>query len=521
MKNTRTRRLAMAVLAAAVVVPLSGCFTAFIPPKDGDADGGHTSKPQPTTTGTSADEFYAQELDWSSDDCPSGFECATARAPMNWDDPEAGEIELALIRKEAKGDPIGSLLVNPGGPGGSGYDFVAESLDYAVDTELKDNFDIVGFDPRGVGRSTAVTCYDDEQMDEYLYGLPKNTDVGSDEWIDEMTTSATDFGQACLDNTGPMLEFVNTVQSAKDLDLLRAVLGDDELYYLGYSYGTFLGATYAKLFPDKVGRLVLDGALDPSVSNFEVSKTQAVGFEDALSAFLEDCIDNNSECAFTGSVDDARETVIDLLDSVDKSPITGDDGRMLGSSTLLTAIIMPLYSPNSWDYLNQMFADVMKGNSDYAFFFADQYNGRTESGKYKDNQTEAFMAYNCLDYTYDDDPESMAKEAKEIEKAAPVFGKFMTYGDIGCANWPFTDGADREEIHAEGADPIMVVGTTGDPATPYEWAESLAEQLDSGFLVTYEGEGHTAYNKGSQCVNDVVDEYLIKGTVPDDDPQCS
>ncbi|GAB2519140.1 alpha/beta hydrolase [Paramicrobacterium agarici] len=520
MRKNRTRRLAVVAFAAALVMPLSGCFTAFIPPNDGSSSS-PTSKPQPTTTGTTADEFYAQDIEWSTDACPSNFECATVRAPMNWDEPEAGEVELALIRSKAQGDAIGSLLLNPGGPGGSGFDFVKDSLDYAVDADLRENFDIVGFDPRGVGRSTAVKCYEPEQMDEYLYGIPENTDTGSEAWIDEMTESATDFGQACLDNTGPMLEFITTVQAAKDLDLLRAVLGDDELYYLGYSYGTFLGATYAELFPDNVGRLVLDGAIDPSTSNFEVSKAQAKGFEGALSAFLEDCIDNNSDCAFSGSVDSARDTIVDLIASVGESPLKGPDGRMLGSSTLITAIILPLYSPGNWEYLNLMLSDVMKGDAANAFFFADQYNGRKDDGTYADNSTEAFMAYNCRDYTYNADPETMRDQAEEIESVAPVFGPYMGYGDIGCANWPFTDGAERTEIHAPGADPILVVGTTGDPATPYEWAENLAEQLDSGRLVTYEGEGHTAYNKGSQCVNDVVDDYLINGTVPDEDPMCT
>lgn len=520
MRKNRARRLVVVAFAAALVVPLSGCFTAFIPPK-GDQTTSSTPKPQPTTTGTTAEEFYAQDVEWSTDSCPSNFECATVRAPMNWDEPEAGEIELALIRSKAKGDAQGSLLVNPGGPGGSGFDFVKDSLDYAVDTDLKENFDIVGLDPRGVGRSTAVKCYEPAEMDEYLYGLPENTDVGSDAWIDEMATSATEFGQACLDNTGPLLEFITTVQAAKDLDLLREVLGDDTLNYLGYSYGTFLGATYAELFPDKVGRLVLDGAIDPSTSNFEVSKSQAKGFEDALTAFLKNCIDSNSDCAFSGSADDARETIVDLISSVDESPLKGPDGRMLGASTLITAIILPLYSPDSWEYLNVMLKDVMAGDAANAFSFADQYNGREADGSYMDNSTEAFMAYNCRDYTYDDDPSTMEKQADEIDDVAPVFGPYMGYGDIGCANWPFTDGAERSEIHAEGADPVLVVGTTGDPATPYHWAENLAKQLDSGQLVTYEGEGHTAYNKGSQCVNDVVDDYLIDGTVPDKDPQCS
>lgn len=507
------RRIALVAFATALVLPLSGCFTAFIPQDNADS----TSKPSPTTKGTSLEEFYGQKVSW--DDCEDDMECATIRAPMNWDKPEDGDIELSLIRQQATGGKaIGSLLVNPGGPGGSGYNFVKDSIDYAVSEDLQDNYDVVGFDPRGVGRSTPVKCYDAEEMDSYLYDLPKN-ERGTDEWIDEVAQASKEFGEACLENTGEVLEFINTVSAARDLDLMRELLGDKKLNYLGYSYGTFLGATFAELYPDKVGRLVLDGAIDPSASNFEVSKTQSAGFENALKAFLEDCIENNSDCAFSGTADKGLKTIADLLDSVDKSPLKGSDGRMVGSGTLLTAIIYPLYSADAWDYLNTMLVDVMHGDADSALSFADGYNGR-EDGEYLDNSSEAFTAYNCLDYTYDDDPAKMAEQADELKEAAPVMGKFMSYGDIGCANWPFTDGAERKEIHAEGAAPIMVVGTTNDPATPYVWAEALADQLESGFLVTYNGEGHTGYNKGSSCVDGTVDDFFLDGTVPDDDPDC-
>ncbi len=357
-------------------------------------------------------------------------------------------------------------------------------------------------------------------MDEYLYGIARD-ERGSDAWLDEVASSAKNFGDACAENTGEALEFVDTVSAARDLDLLRAVLGDKKLNYLGYSYGTFLGATYAELYPEKTGRLVLDGAIDPSSSNYEVNETQAKGFESALSAYLDDCIGAN-DCPFAGSTDRAMTTIGNLLASVDETPIRNEDGRLLGSSTLLTAIIYPLYSPDpGWSLLSEMLADVMNGNAAYAFSFADAYNGRTEDGSYADNSTEAFSAYNCRDYTYDDDPVRMAAEAAQLADVAPVIGPFFGYGDLGCSNWPYPDGAERDEIHAEGAAPILVVGTTNDPATPYIWAEALADQLESGVLVSYEGEGHTAYNKGSACVNDVVDDYLINGTVPDADPMCS
>ncbi|GAB3616201.1 alpha/beta hydrolase [Okibacterium endophyticum] len=513
----RTRStLAAAAIAAVVALGLSGCFTAFVP-------GGNGATPSATPSPTVEDvaenlkPFYGQELEWT--DCDGGFECTAVTAPMDWENPEAGEIELAVIRQAARGDDrIGSLLTNPGGPGASGYEFVAGSLDFAVDSALQERFDIVGFDPRGVGRSTAVECLEPDEMDEYLYGIVE-PERGSEEWIAEMTEGAIDFGAACLENTGEPLGFIDTVSSARDMDLLRAVLGDAKLNYLGYSYGTFLGATYAELYPEKVGRMVLDGAIDPAASNFDVTKTQAIGFENALEAYLDDCV-SGQECPFDGTVDEAMQVVADLLASVDETPIRNEDGRMLGSSTLLTAIIYPLYSAGSWSALSDMFREVMAGDAQYAFYFADAYNGRDEDGTYADNSTEAFSAYNCLDYTYDDDPAKMAEEAEQLAEEAPVIGRYMSYGDISCASWPFTDGAERDEIHAEGAAPILVIGTTNDPATPYVWAESLAEQLDSGVLVTYEGEGHTAYNKGSTCVNDTVDEYLIEGTVPSSDPEC-
>jgi pimeloyl-ACP methyl ester carboxylesterase len=476
-----------------------------------------TSTPTGEKVGSGLDPFYSQTLNWT--DCGSGLQCTTAKAPLDWANPAAGGIDLALVRHPATGpDRLGSLLVNPGGPGASGYNFVKDSLDYATDAKLQAGYDIVGFDPRGVGRSSAVACYEPAQMDEYLYGITQAS-RGTDAWIAELEKAAADFGAACQKNTGALLGHVDTESAARDLDLLRATLGDTQLNYLGYSYGTFLGATYAELYPDKVGRLVLDGAVDPSTSNFDVTRVQAQGFESALRAYLADCL-AGSKCPFTGSVDDAMGTIRALLDSVDASPIAAEDGRQLGSSSLLTAIIYPLYQAAAWPLLSDMFDSVMHGQAEYAFRLADAYNGRNEDGSYAHNSTEAFSAINCVDYSYNADPASMRKQASEIEKAAPVIGKYMTFGDIGCAHWPYQFTGERGEIHAPGADPILVVGTTNDPATPFVWAQSLAKQLDSGHLVTYKGEGHTAYNKSNSCVNNAVDDYLLKGTVPASDPNC-
>jgi len=509
--SRRATRTALVAIAAITALTLSGCVTWFLPAKSSS-----TSSPVKESVAADLKPFYDQVLTWSG--CASGKQCATAKAPLDWKNPSAGEIELALIRQTAKGTKQGSLLVNPGGPGGSGYDFVKNSVDYATDSALQNSFDVVGFDPRGVGHSTAVKCYDAKQMDDYLYSITPG-ERGSDQWIAANTVAAKDFGAACAKNTGKMLSEVDTVSAARDLDLLRSVLGDKKLNYLGYSYGTYLGAVYADLYPGKTGRLVLDGALDPAASNFDVTKVQAQGFESALRAYLTDCL-KKKDCPFSGTVDEGMQTIASLLAAVEKSPIRNSDGRELGANTLVTAIIYPLYDATAWSYLSDLFSSVKKGDASYAFTLADAYNNRQEDGTYGDNSTEAFMAINCLDYTYDDDPTLMRAQAAELASAAPVIGPYMAYGDIGCGNWPYKSTYERGPIAAKGSAPILVVGTTNDPATPYVWAKNLAGELENGHLLTYKGEGHTAYNKSNSCVNDTVDAFLLKGTLPADGKTC-
>ena len=505
----RARRVGVGAVVIAALVALTGCVPTGVDP----------TKPSTPTVEDVAEDlrpYYSQVLEWEP--CGEGLGCATATAPLDWDDPAAGEIELALVRHVATGEPIGSLLVNPGGPGASGYDFIAESLDYAVGAPLKERFDVVGFDPRGVGRSTPISCVDPEELDEYLYGIVP-AERGTDEWIGLVGEASREFGEACAANTGELIGEVDTVSSARDLDLLRAILGDEKLNYLGYSYGTFLGAMYADLYPEKVGRLVLDGAVDPTSTEAEVVEAQAVGFEKALRAYLADCL-SGSECPFEGSVEDAMDEVGKLLDSLAASPLRGSDGRMVGADTFITAIIFALYSPQLWTYLSDMFESVMFGEADQALLLADTYNGRNPDGTYSDNSAEVFRSVNCLDYTYQSDVAVMREKAAVLAEAAPLIGPYLSYGDIGCINWPVQGGGSRGELDAPGAPPILVIGTTGDPATPYQDAVALAEQLDSGVLVSYEGEGHTAYNKSNACISVAVESYLIDGTVPEKDPRC-
>ncbi|WP_221586363.1 alpha/beta hydrolase [Microbacterium sp. G2-8] len=518
--NSRIRRVATAAVASlAGLALLAGCANPLAPFVGG---AGADEQKAPITDGVPEEllPYYGQILEWGSCDEPltsEPVECATVTAPLDWSAPQSGDIELSISRPaDRPDDPRGSLLVNPGGPGASGVDMLHSSLEYGGFGEpLLDTFDVVGFDPRGVARSTPVTCLDAQGMDAYLYGVPEG-ERGSSEWEKSQEDSAQTFAEACESNTGEELEFITTEQAARDMDLLRALLGDTALDYLGYSYGTYLGATYAELFPDKVGRFVLDGALDPSVSGGEVGRVQVIAFEQSLRAYLQTCLDGSS-CPFRGSVDQAMDEVASLLAALDRRPLAAPDGRELGGDTMMTAVVAALYSEENWPYLTEAFAGALEGDPTPALFLADFYNGR-EQGVYTSNSTEAFNAYNCMDYPTESDAQ-WERDKEILQKEAPVTWKYMMGADV-CEFWPYPPSGEREAIAADGAPPIVVIGTTGDPATPFAWAESLADQLSSGVLVAKEGEGHTAYQTGSSCIDDAVEGYLVEGTVPEDGLAC-
>ncbi|MCU1415491.1 MAG: alpha/beta hydrolase [Microbacteriaceae bacterium] len=476
---------------------------------------------QPTTVA----QYYAQRLHWTS--CSHGLQCTTLQAPLDWGHLSAGSISLALVRQRATGTKQGSLLMNPGGPGDSGVEFIKDDIDDAVDATLQKHFDIVGFDPRGVGESTPVKCYDDAGMDAYLYAIVPGA-IGSAGWITAQKKLAAGFAAACEKNTGPVLAHVDTVSAARDLDLERAVLGDSKLNYLGYSYGTYLGTIYAGLFPDRVGRFVLDGAEDPWLgsSTGPTDTSQEVAFEGDLKAYLKSCLAGrkvavgSKACAFDGSVTSALASITALLSGVGDHPIRNKDGRMLGAATLATAIFNDLYSPDQWPDLNDLFTRVQRGDASTAFAASDSYNGRNSDGTYADNSYVADFAIECLENGSDDSLSDMRAGANQLKKDAPVLGIYDAYTDIGCGAWPYGPLPFPKKVHAAGANPIVIVGTTGDPATPYADARALAAQLDSGVLVTYHGEGHTAYDRGITCIDHVVDAYFVAGTVPWTDPSC-
>jgi len=511
--SRRAAQVSSLVLVSALL--LSGCVPTWLQEL---VSGGTVSTPTGEEVADDVRPYYSQVLTWEG--CGGGAECATAIAPLDWDNPgEGDDIELALVRHPATGgSPQGSLFINPGGPGASGFDFVRDSVDFAVSADLREAFDIVGWDPRGVGRSSAVSCSTSAaELDEFIFGIPE-APIDTPEWEAEIIEGSIAFAEACAENTGPLLGFVDTNSTVRDLDMMRAVVGDAQLTYFGYSYGTDIGARYADQFPEKVGRLVLDGATDPTTTTFDIVLAQSEGFENALMAYLEACPDLGS-CPFPGTVDESLALIRDLYDRLATDPIEAADGRFFDGAVLDIAIATALYDEGSWQFLSQMFTELRTGVVETGFLLADFYYGR-ENGEYIDNSLEAFIAINCLDYPAETDREVIAQQNEQIRAVAPTTGNPSPLGDVLCANWPYQFEGELAPVSGAGAAPILVIGTTGDPATPFIWAEALASQLESGVLLTWVGEGHIAYDEGDPCINDVVDEYFLTGAVPADGLVC-
>jgi len=518
---TTPRRLGAVAIALAAALSLGGCGILPLFPGGG---GGGGDRPGPTGEDVPAEleRYYTQELDWSN--CGGGIDCTDVTVPIDWSEPDGDTTTVAIARHKASGTPLGSLLINPGGPGGSGFDFVHDSAAYVVSSEVLAKYDVIGFDPRGVNESSAVACYTDaEDQDEWLYGT-YDAAYGSEAWYAELTERAKTWAAACEEHADGLLGHLDAASVARDMDVIRALLGDEQLHYLGYSYGTYLGTIYAQLFPEKVGRMVLDGAVDPTVGDLEALAIQMAGFDSALRAYMEWCLPQ-SYCPFRGDADAALTSIRQMLETVDGRGFRSSDGRVLDSATVATGIIFTLYSEGNWPYLSQLFTTLRQGDADTAFLLADSYNGREFDGTYSDNGGDIYTAVTCDEGDLASDGVDVFAGLDRIDEAAPILGRYAAYDDYAvlkavCSNWPAEVAELPTEFSAEGAPPIMVIGTTNDPATPYANAQVLAELLSSGFLVTYQGEGHTIYAQGVRCIDDTVDAYLISGKVPASDPMC-
>jgi pimeloyl-ACP methyl ester carboxylesterase len=500
--------LRTAAIAAAAALALSGCVI-------------QSERPTPTTStiqapqqfGSAAD-FYTQQPQWRS--CNSNLECAEILAPLDWGNPSA-TIRIAMMRTVVR-DPIGSLLINPGGPGSSGIAWMLENLESIATSAVRSRYSIVAFDPRGVGDSTPVTCRNSGLKDELLYSHSPY-ELGSVSDYERSERLLISFARDCISGSGDLLSYVDTRSAARDLDLMRALLGDEQLNYLGYSYGTELGATYAALFPERVGRLVLDGAIDPTISEEQGLIGQADGFERAFRSYLADCL-AKSGCPFSGDVDQALAQVAGLMQSIERQPLATGSDRELSIGAAITGVIAALYSESSWQFLTGALAEALTGDGSTLLFFADLYNDREVTGGYRSNLIEANVAINCADARYSSDPEVVWQTMAALAEASPLFGKYFGDPSLSCTGWPALVEREPLDFTAPLANPVLVIGTTGDPATPYSQAVALAKLLQPAVLISFQGEGHTIYGGESRCVNTAVDEYLLRGLVPSANLTC-
>lgn len=456
--------------------------------------------------GKGLDRYRSQEVHWSA--CGK-LECATVLAPLDYEDPDGAAITLALSRKRATADDkMGSLFINPGGPGGSGKDYPGYFRSKGLEA-----YDIVGWDPRGVGDSTPVQCFAGRALENYTAIDNSPDDQAEDKaWIEANRA----FGASCLEKSGVLLQHVSTVETVRDLDLLRHLVGDERLNFQGSSYGTYIGALYAQMFPGKVGRMVLDGAVDITDDRDAVSQTE--GFDRALNAFAAWCADRRN-CRLGKDKAEVLQTVIKLWDDLDAEPMTTTSGeRRLTQALGVTAVAMVLYeNEESWEYLQEGLEDaVVNRDGSYLLYFADLYNHRDDKGVYG-QMNYSFPAIRCLD-SPDEGVAGARRDAQRDAKRAPSLGRFFG-PDMTCPMWPVDAVPEHPKIIGKGAAPIVVIGTTGDPATPYEQAQSMARQLESGQLVTFEGDGHLAYGQ-SRCVQKLVISYFTEGKVPEDGATC-
>jgi pimeloyl-ACP methyl ester carboxylesterase len=507
-RSARSRRAAALVAGVATVVALVGGISrpaAAEPASTGRAPSGVTPSGR-AAAGTPA---------WRN--CGNA-ECATLAVPLDELHPDARSIDLSLVRIPAA-DPsrrIGSLLVNPGGPGASGVAFARAAAD-GFPSEIRDRFDIVGFDPRGVGRSAPVQC--DDNLDSY-YALDFAPD--SEQERAALVAGVQKLVDSCEAGSGSLLPYLSSEYTARDMDRIRAALGDEKLTYLGFSYGTYLGTLYAADFPDRVRALVLDGALDPSLSASDQQVEQAVGFEQSLDQFLKFCAGDPS-CSFHR--DGRSVAAYDALRRrVDAHPLAGraaDRGRELGPTEFDIAVTQALYAGRAqWSALADALDAADGGDPTDLLSFSDSYTGRDADGHY-DAIDDAFFAIGCPDGPPMGGLAGMRAIEDRAQAAAPRLGRSIVNNSLACAIWPVQPTTPAAPVHAPGTPPILVVGTRHDPATPLRWAKGLARQLDRGVLMTARGSRHTAFAAGNSCIDAHVVEYLVDLVPPRNGTACS
>jgi len=526
--RTRHRRAGLAA-AAAALLGLTACSTqvAGTPQADASASSG-------TAVGTvpaGLEAFYAQTVTWSACDAyattqsdakayaDSKFDCARVRVPLDYAAPGGQVISVAMLRSKATGTRTGSLLVNPGGPGGSGMSLAANLASTITGTPLGARFDLVGFDPRGVGASEpAVGCVTGAEADAERADLDVDTSPAG---IAQTESEEKGYAGSCASRVGPgVLEHVGTREAAQDMDVLRSVLGDEKLTYLGYSYGTRLGTAYAEKFPRNVRALVLDGALDPAADPAGELVRQGQGFQGAFDAYAKDCATRPS-CPLGADPAAATARYRTLVGPLIDKPARTDDPRGLGYNDALTGTVQALYSKDLWKALTTGLSELARGRGDTLLLLADLYSGRDPNGKYS-NQNDAFNAVRCVDNPPITDRAVVSQADTRYRQVAPFLDDGRGSGNAPldlCAFWPVPPTGAPHTPTAPGLAQTVVVSTTGDPATPYQAGVQLAQQLGAR-LLTYRGNQHTVALSGVACVDGVVTAYLLNLTVPADGITC-
>ncbi|HVU60291.1 MAG TPA: alpha/beta hydrolase [Mycobacteriales bacterium] len=506
-EETAIPRLACVLLATlTAVTAVAGCTSTSSAPLVQPA----RSSSSGASTPAALAPFYDQKLIWHG--CADGLRCTKLTVPLDYRRPAGRTLRIAVIEEKSSGTPQGSLIVNPGGPGASGVQFVEEAGD--LFKPLMSHLDLVSFDPRGVGASDPVRCLTGPQLDAYVNLDPDPTTAAQRA---ATIRQSREFADACYAKNGDYLEHVGTIDEARDMDVLRAALGDAKLTYYGASYGTYLGAKYAQLFPTHIRAMVLDGALDPAESATASNLVQAKGFETDLDDFLAYCV-GQGKCPFGSSESAAMGWIDDLIARLTAHPLTSD-GRLVGAGELFEGLAAGLYSTSDWPQLIDMLTAANSGNGAGVLLFADSLTGRNSNGTYS-NLVESNLAINCIDRPSPTSVSAYERAAAKFEKVAPHFGAAIEYGSLPCAFWKVPPVEKPHPVHAVGAPPILVIGTTRDPATPFVWAKALAGQLSSGVLLTHDGDGHTAYVDKDSCVDSVVAKYVLDLVPPKPGTVC-
>lgn len=452
----------------------------------------------------------AEQLTWEP--CGVAQECAWLTVPLDHANPDLATIDLRVVRIKARSaEAIGSLVVNPGGPGGSGADFV-RSLALSLPSDIRQAFDIVGFDPRGVGQSQPIQCLPDRELARYL-----RTDSTPRTLSEQRTLMrrAAAFGPGCLRDQPELARNMQTWQTVADIELLRSALGEDQLNFLGFSYGTELGGRYAQAYPDRVGRFVLDGAVDPTLDVMQISKAQATGFQRAITRFASDCA-SRPTCGLGSNRQAVLNSINRLLDTLDHTPIPTKQAKPLVQSQALTGIITALYSPSAWSTLRRALVDARKGDGTRLQILAEIGNDQIGPEKFGSNLFSAFIATTCLDSPAAPGRAGLARAARawSANTAVPELSRLLAWSNAPCSRW-FQPGPTPAALSSTTSAPILIIGTRFDPATPYEWSVRMRSALPTSALVTYEGDGHTAFASGIRCVDAAVTRYLLNGTAED------